>query len=171
MELQGTGFKLRGWHMDDVLSLQKYADNPNVYNYLMDSFPHPYTLDDAVNWINIMQKQNPICVFAIDIEGKLTGGIGLEMRHDIYSKAPLIGYWLGEPYWGRGIMTEAVRLVTDYAFSNFDIVRLQAGILGNNPASMRVLEKAGFVKEGILRNGIVKNGVVLDEHVYGLVKV
>jgi len=67
-------------------------------------------------------------------------------------------------------MTEAVKLMTSYAFTNLDIVRLQAGILSNNPASMRVLEKAGFIKEGILRNGIVKNGVVLDEHVYGMLK-
>lgn len=170
MELHGTGFTLRGWHADDIPSLQKYADNPNVYNSLMDAFPHPYTTDDAVNWINLMQKQSPILVFAIDLGGELVGGIGLEMRQDIYSKAPLIGYWLGEPFWGRGIMTEAVKLVADYAFAKLDIVRLQAGILGNNPASMRVLEKAGFVKEGVLHNAIVKNGEVLDEHVYGLVK-
>jgi RimJ/RimL family protein N-acetyltransferase len=170
MELPGTGFKLRGWHMDDMLSLQKHADNPNVYNFLMDSFPHPYTIDDAVNWITRMQHQNPMLVFAIAIEGKLVGGIGLEMRHDIYTKAPLIGYWLGESFWGRGIMTEAVKLVANYAFANLDIVRLQAGILGNNLASMRVLEKAGFVKEGVLRDAIVKNGVVLDEHIYGLVR-
>jgi [ribosomal protein S5]-alanine N-acetyltransferase len=170
MELQGTGFTLRGWHMDDIFSLQKHADNPNVYNFLMDAFPHPYTIDDAANWITRMQKQNPVLVFAIDVGGKLVGGIGLEMRHDIYSKSPLIGYWLGEEFWGHGIMTEAVRLVSAYAFAHLDIVRLQAGILGNNPASMRVLEKAGFVREGILRNAIVKNGVVLDEVVYGLVK-
>lgn len=168
--MQGTGFKLRGWHMDDALSLQKHANNPNVYNFLMDSFPHPYTIDDAVNWISLMQKQDPMLVFAIDIDGKLVGGIGLEMRHDIYSKSRLIGYWLGEQFWGRGIMTEAVRLVVDYAFANLDIVRLQAGILGNNPASMRVLEKAGFIKEGVLRNAIVKNGLVMDEHIYGRVK-
>jgi len=170
MELQGTGFTLREWRLDDAAELQKQADNPNVYNYLMDSFPHPYTMDDAVNWINLMLKQNPILVFVIDIEGKLAGAIGLEMRYDIYQKAPLLGYWLAEEFWGKGIMTEAVKLMTSYAFTNLDIVRLQAGILSNNPASMRVLEKAGFIKEGILRNGIVKNGVVLDEHVYGMLK-
>ena len=123
-----------------------------------------------MNWITRMQNQKPMLVFAIDIDGELIGGIGLEMRGDIYSKSPLIGYWLGEPFWGRGIMTEAVRLVSAYAFAHLDIVRLQAGILGNNSASMRVLEKAGFVREGILRDGVVKNGVVLDEVVYGLVK-
>lgn len=170
MELHGTGFTLRGWRPDDALSLQEHADNPHVYNFLLDSFPHPYTFDDAVNWINQMQKQDPMLVFAIAVGDKLVGGIGLEIRHDIYRKSPLIGYWLGEAFWGRGIMTEAVRLVVNYAFANLDILRLQAGILSNNPASMRVLEKVGFVKEGVLRNAIVKNGVVLDEHVYGLVK-
>jgi len=96
MELQGTGFTLREWRLDDAAELQKQADNPNVYNYLMDSFPHPYTMDDAVNWINLMLKQNPILVFVIDIEGKLAGAIGLEMRYDIYQKAPLLA--------GRGIL-------------------------------------------------------------------
>jgi ribosomal-protein-alanine N-acetyltransferase len=170
MELKGKDFTLREWRLDDAAELQKQADNLNVYNYLMDSFPHPYTMDDALNWINLMLKQNPLLVFVIDIEGKLAGAIGLEMRYDIYRKAPLLGYWLGEFYWGSGIMTEAVKLICAYAFANLDIVRLQAGILGNNPASMRVLEKAGFSKEGVLRNGIVKNGVVLDEWIYGLVK-
>ena len=170
MELKGTGFTLREWRLDDAAELQKQADNPNVYNYLMDAFPHPYTMDDAVNWINMMLKQNPVLVFVIDIDGKLAGAIGLEMRYDIYSKAPLLGYWLAEQFWRKGIMTEAVKLMTAYAFANLDIVRLQAGILSNNPASMRVLEKAGFTKEGILRNGIIKNGVVLDEHIYGLIK-
>ena len=108
--------------------------------------------------------------FVIDVNGELAGVAGIDFREDIYRKAPLLGYWLREDYWGKGIMTEAVKLVTAYAFTNFDIVRLQAGVLGNNSRSMRVLEKAGFIKEGILKNNIIKNGAVLDEHIYGLVK-
>jgi RimJ/RimL family protein N-acetyltransferase len=118
----------------------------------------------------MMQNQDPTVIFSIVVDGKVVGGIGLELRNDVYSKAPLIGYWLGEEYWGRGIMPEAVKLVTKYAFDALDIVRLQAGIFSNNPRSMRVLEKAGFTMEGILKSSIIKKGVILDEHIYALVK-
>ena len=170
MELKGTGFILRGWRLDDAESLQKHADNPNVYSFLLDRFPHPYTMEAANNWINFMQHQDPVINFAIAVDDKVVGGIGLEMRDDVYSKAPLIGYWLSETLWGRGIMPQAVKLLVDYAFANLDIVRIQAGVLSNNPKSMRVLEKCGFVKEGVLRKGIIKNGVILDEWIYGLVR-
>jgi len=160
---------LRGWKADDAPALQRNANNPKIYNCLLDIFPHPYTMEDAVSWVNIMLKQDPLLVFVIDIDGELAGVVGLTMRADVYRKAPLIGYWLGEAYWGRGIMTEAVKLVVKYAFTNLGITRLQAGIFSTNPASMRVLEKAGFIKEGIARNAIIKNGIVLDEHCYGLV--
>ncbi len=170
MEIQGPGFTLRGWNLDDAESLQKHADNTNITDFLLDRFPSPYTMDDAINWIKLMQHQDPMLTFSIAVDGKLCGAIGLELRNDIYRKAPLIGYWLGEEYWGRGIMPEAVKLVTRYAFDHLDVVRLQAGILSNNPRSMRVLEKAGFTMEGILKSSIIKKGMILDEHIYAFVK-
>jgi len=170
MELKGQGFTLRRWYKEDAELLQKHADNPNVYSFLTDRFPHPYTRDVAINWINLMLQQEPLLIFVIAVEDNLIGVIGIEMRDDVYRKAPLLGYWLAEEYWGRGIMTEVVKLVAGYAFENLDIVRLQSGVLANNPGSMRVLEKAGFLKEGVLRNNIIKNGVVMDEYIYGMVK-
>lgn len=170
MEIKGQGFTLRGWRPDDAESLQKHADNPNIYNFLLDRFPHPYAMDAAVNWVTMMLHQDPFVNFVIAVDDKAVGVIGLEMRDDVYRKAPLLGYWLGEEFWGRGIMTQAVKLVTEYAFANLDIVRIQAGVLSNNPRSMRVLEKAGFAFEGILKKGIFKNGVVLDEWIYGMVR-
>ena len=98
------------------------------------------------------------------------GGIGIEFREDVYRKTGLLGYWLAEELWGKGIMTEAVKLVTEYAFQNLDLIRLQAGVLNKNPSSMRVLEKAGYVKEGILRRSVIKRGEILDEHVYAILK-
>lgn len=166
MELKGQGFTLRGWRPEDVVPLQKHADNPNISAFLLDRFPSPYTMDDAITWVGMMQDQHPLVNFVIAVADELAGGIGLEMRDDVYSKTALLGYWLGEEYWGRGIMTEAVKLVTSYAFANLDLLRLQAGIFSNNPRSMRVLENAGYVKEGILKNSVIKRGVVLDEHVY-----
>ena len=129
MELQGDGFMLRGWKPDDAESLQKHADNTNISDFLLDRFPSPYTLEDAINWIKMMQHQNPVVNFAIAIDGNVAGVIGLELREDVYRKTPLIGYWISEEYWGRGIMSEAVKLITDYAFAYLDIIRIQAGVL------------------------------------------
>jgi len=170
MELKGNGFMLRGWRLDDAESLQKHADNPNIYSFLLDRFPHPYTMDAAISWTQQMLYQNPTINFAIAIDDQVVGGIGLEMRDDVYRKAPLIGYWLSEHLWGKAIMPEAIKLLIDYAFSNLDIVRIQAGVLSNNLRSIRVLEKSGFVKEGVLKNGIIKNEMILDEWIYGMVK-
>ncbi len=170
MELKGTNFSLREWRIDDAELLQKHANNLNVYSFLMDRFPHPYTMGDAVSWVNLMLLQMPVVTFVIAVDDKLAGVIGLEFRDDIYSKAPLLGYWLGEEFWGRGIATEAVKLITNYAFSTLNIVRIQADVLSNNHRSMRVLEKAGYINEGVLKNNIFKNGEVLDEWVYGMVK-
>ncbi|HZY37013.1 MAG TPA: GNAT family protein [Mucilaginibacter sp.] len=170
MELHGNGFKLRGWKEEDAASLQRHADNTNISDFLFDRFPSPYTMDEAVKWIKLKLNQSPVVNFVIDVDGELAGVIGIDQRDDIYRKSPLLGYWLREDYWGKGIMTGAVKLVTSYAFANLDIVRLQAGVLGNNPRSMRVLEKAGYIKEGILKNNVIKNGTILDEHIYGFVK-
>lgn len=170
MELHGTGFMLRGWKEEDAAAIQPHADNPNVYNYLLDRFPHPYTLEAAQNWVSLMLSIKPNYNFVIEINGNAAGVVGLEMREDVYRKSPLLGYWISETLWGRGIMTAAIKLLADYAFKELDIIRIQAGVLGNNPRSMRTLEKAGFKKEGILKNSMVKNGEILDEHVYGLVK-
>jgi ribosomal-protein-alanine N-acetyltransferase len=170
MEIQGEGFKLRGWKADDVESIQKHADNPNVYSFLLDRFPHPYTMEEAERWVNMMLLIVPNRNYVIAVEDKAVGVIGLEMRDDVYRKSPLLGYWIGETLWGKGIMTKAIKLLSVYAFAELDVERIQAGVLSNNPRSMRVLEKAGFVKEGILKNNIIKNGVVLDEHIYGIVK-
>jgi len=100
----------------------------------------------------------------------MVGVTGLEIREDVYRKTALLGYWISETLWGKGIMPPAIKLMTAYAFENLGLIRIQAGVLSNNPRSMRVLEKAGFVKEGVLKNNIIKNGVILDEHIYAILK-
>lgn len=170
MEIKAPGFTLRGWKKTDATALQKHADNRNIHAYLLDKFPHPYTMENANEWISLILNQTPLLCFVIDINGELAGVVGIEMRTDVYRKAPLIGYWLAEEYWGKGIMTSAVKLVADYAFANLDIIRLQASIFSNNPRSMRVLEKCGFVKEGVSKRAILKNNEILDEHIYALVR-
>jgi len=170
MELQGQGFKLRGWKTDDAESLQKHADNPNIYSFLLDRFPHPYTMEAAIGWVNMMLVQDPQVNFVIEVDGKAVGVIGLEIREDVYRKTALLGYWISETLWGKGIMPKAIKLITTYAFENLDLIRIQAGVLSNNPRSMRVLEKAGFAMEGVLKNNIIKNEVILDEHIYAFLK-
>lgn len=170
MRLKGFGFTLREWHTDDAASLQQHADNPNIYSFLLDRFPHPYTMEAAIGWVNMMLDQNPQVNFVIDVDGKAVGVIGLEIREDVYRKTALLGYWISETLWGRGIMPQAIKLITAYAFENLGLIRIQAGVLSNNPRSMRVLEKAGFTMEGVLKNNIIKNGAVLDEHIYAVLK-
>ena len=133
-----------------------------------DRFPSPYTLDDAVAFIGSQVDETPIINFAITINDQVIGGIGLNMRNDIYTKTPLLGYWLSEQYWGKGIVTETVKLITAYAFNNFDIICIQACVFTTNPASMRVLEKAGFVKQGVLEKSVMKRGEIFDEHIFAI---
>jgi ribosomal-protein-alanine N-acetyltransferase len=170
MELKGTGFIIRGWKKGDEASLQKHADNLKVSACLMDRFPSPYTMEAAEFWVDSLLDQDPLVNFAITIDDQVIGGIGLEPRQDVYRKTAILGYWLSEELWGRGIMPEAVKLLTHYAFTQLGFIRLQASVYSKNPASMRVLEKAGYVKEGILRNAVIKNGVVMDEHLYAILK-
>jgi ribosomal-protein-alanine N-acetyltransferase len=170
MELKGTGFTIRGWKKGDEVSLQKHANNPKVSACLMDRFPAPYTLEAAIQWVDNLVEQNPLINFAITIDDQVIGGIGMEPRQDVYRKTAILGYWLSEELWGKGIMSEAVKLVTNYAFTQLDLIRLQASVYSKNPASMRVLEKAGYQKEGIMRNAVIKNGVVMDEHLYAILR-
>jgi RimJ/RimL family protein N-acetyltransferase len=116
-------------------------------------------------------NEEPVTNFAIEVNGEVAGVIGLDFRADVYRKTPLIGYWLSEQYWGRGIIPEAVKLITAYGFNNLDIICIQAAILSKNPKSMRVLEKAGYIKQGVLKGSVIKNNEILDEHVYAAYKL
>ncbi|TWR30630.1 GNAT family N-acetyltransferase [Mucilaginibacter pallidiroseus] len=166
MEIKGDGFTLRKWRNDDAAALQKEADNPKIAANLYDRFPSPYTLADAEFFINLKINDEPVTSFVIDVNGQFAGTIGLELRDDVFTHTPLVGYWLGETFWGKGIMPKALQLFTAYTFNRFDIIALQAGVFSSNPASMRVLEKAGYAKQGVLKGVVFKKGQVIDEHLY-----
>lgn len=125
---------------------------------------------DARRWIRQASGISPQTQFAIVVEGAAVGGIGLDLRSDIFRRSAEIGYWLGEPFWGRGLTTEAVRAVTDYAFETFDLRRIDAGVFEWNRASMRVLEKAGYTCEARLRKSITKEGQTIDQLIYARVR-
>jgi RimJ/RimL family protein N-acetyltransferase len=161
---------LRPWRAGDVRSLVRYADNPNVARNLKDRFPSPYRAADARAWIKRVSRETPPTSFAIVVDGEAVGGVGLELGRDVFRRSAEIGYWLGEPFWGRGIATEALGAMTDYAFEQFDICRLEAGVFEWNPASRRVLEKAGYTLEGRARLSVTKGERTGDRLLYAVVR-
>jgi RimJ/RimL family protein N-acetyltransferase len=160
------GSLLRPWREADVFTLARYADNPRVAACMRDGFPSPYTIDDARRFIALANGAGHPLFLAIEVQGEAAGGIGIHPLGDVYRGTAEIGYWLGEPFWGKGIVTEAVRALVPVVFQKTMILRIQAGIFSNNPASMRVLEKSGFAREAVHRNAVTKHGAVMDEVLY-----
>lgn len=168
MELRLTRSIIRDWRSEDVASLVHHANNRKIWLNLRDSFPNPYTLADGKRWIETAASESPVTSFALEVNRQAVGGIGIMLKGDIFRHSGEIGYWLGEEYWGRGIVTEAVIAMTQYAFSYFDLNRISAGVFEWNPASMRVLQKAGYQFEGIMRKGAIKDGKLINEHIYAI---
>ena len=163
-------FKLRPFNITDIDSLVKYANNSKIAANLTNQFPHPYTKENGEAFITMATQNNPITIYAIDINGIAAGGIGLHLQSDIHVKNAELGYWLAEPFWGKGIMTKAVTQMVDYGFKTFDISRIFARPYGTNIGSQKVLEKAGFILEGSFKKTIFKNGKYLDELIYAIRK-
>ena len=132
--------------------------------------PSPYSLNDAFDFIRLTQKENPQMSFAIEYDGQFSGMVGLVPQTDVYKKTAEIGYWLGEPYWSKGIATIAVKLLTDYGFNERGFIRIHTGIFEYNTASMNVLIKNGYSKDGVFKNSIFKNGKIFDEHRFSKLK-
>jgi RimJ/RimL family protein N-acetyltransferase len=169
IKLTTENITLREFTPDDKYRLAELANNPKISINLRDGFPNPYTLADAEGFLEKYAAQESSLVLAIEFEGVYVGNIGLHKGTDVYRKSAEIGYFLGESYWGKGIMTQAVQLICDYGFKNLDIIRIHAGIFEFNPASMRVLEKCGFTKESVAKKAIVKNNRIYDEIKYSKV--
>jgi RimJ/RimL family protein N-acetyltransferase len=170
MELKLNSCTIRPWRLGDAESLIRHANNYKIWRNVRDRFPHPYTSDDAHAWIDYASTERPMTNFAVAVDGVAVGGIGLILQSDIYRRSAEIGYWLGEEFWGRGIISDAVRALTEWGFANFDLCRIYAGVLEWNPASMRVLEKAGYQFEARLRKAVTKEGQTMDDFIYSIVR-
>jgi ribosomal-protein-alanine N-acetyltransferase len=167
MMLHGPGCCVREWRLGDAESLARHANNLNIARHLRDRFPHPYTLSDANAFlVHAARERNHDANLAIDIDGEAVGGIGLHIGDDLERFSAEVGYWLSEAYWGRGVATEALKMVSAHVFERRNLLRLFALPFADNAASARVLEKAGFVREGVLRASAVKYGRPRDQLLY-----
>lgn len=161
-------FILRPWRHEDIYNLVEYANNYKIARFLTNGFPHPYTEENGRRFLEYATQSDSI--FAIEIENKACGSIGLHSQSDIHSRNMELGYWLAEPYWGMGIMTEAIKQIVAYGFQSFDINRIFARPFGTNKASQRVLEKAGFELEATFKSTLYKYDEFIDEMVYAIRK-
>jgi RimJ/RimL family protein N-acetyltransferase len=170
VEFRLTTCTVRSCEWRDLESIVRHANNRNVWLNLRDRFPHPYTDADARNFLDMVVGVTPVTSFAIALDDEAVGGIGFTVQNDVAHRSAEIGYWLGEQFWGRGIATEALTAVTEYAFRNFDLCRLYAHVFEWNPASARVLEKAGYQFEGRLKKSVTKDGQTIDQLMYAIVR-
>lgn len=170
MELKLATCTVRSWERRDRDAIVRHANNRNVSINLRDRFPYPYTVNDARTWLDMVVGIKPETSFAIAVAGEAIGGIGFTLQSDVGRRSAEIGYWLGEEFWGRGITTDALKAVTNYAFANFDVCRIFAHVFEWNGASARVLEKAGYTFEGRLRKSVTKNGQTIDQLMYAVIR-
>ena len=161
---------MRDWSRADKQSLLRVANDRDIWLNLTHRFPHPYTGADADLWFTGLERTAAPTHWAIAVEEEAVGGIGFEPGEGVYGKSAHFGYWLGKRHWGRGLMTAAVRATAAYIFERFEVERLEAPVFQWNPASMRVLEKCGFVREGVLRRSVLKDGQLIDSVLYARVR-
>lgn len=164
--------KIRKWNLSDAPDLAATLSNRKIQDNLRDGLPYPYTEQDAKDYISAMLSadENETFAFAVTVDNRAIGSIGVFRQENIHRQTAELGYYIAEDYWGKGIMTEAVRQVCEYVFDKSDIIRIYAEPFAYNTASCRVLEKAGFQYEGTLRQNAVKSGKVLDMRMYSLLK-
>lgn len=164
--------KIRKWMLSDAHQLASAINNKKVQDNLRDSLPYPYTEQDGEAYISeiLSADDNETFAFAVTVDGKVVGSIGVFRQNNIHRQTGELGYYIAQEYWGKGIMTEAVKQTCKFVFKNSDIIRIYAEPFAYNTASCRVLEKAGFQYEGTLRSNAVKNGKVVDMKMYSLLK-
>ena len=162
--------KLRAWTLADKEALTVYANNPLIAQNMMDQFPHPFTEEKAIQFIERVSSGVIPNILAIEFDNKVVGSIGIHPLHDIERINAELGYWLAEPYWGKGIMKIAITKMVDYGFAKLDIVRIFARIYGTNIPSQKVIEKSHFKLEAKFEKTIFKNNEFLDELIYAIRK-
>ncbi len=171
MHLQSGETVVRSWRAVDAAPLARHANDRDVWLGLRDIFPHPYALEHAHGFIAFASAMTPPTYVAIEVGGEVAGGIGYTLRQDVERIGAEVGYWLGRAFWGRGVATTALRLLTAHAFATHgELRRLWAVPFARNVASVRVLEKCGYRCEGRLRQSAIKDGVVGDQLMFAILR-
>ena len=161
-----TKIHLRHWQPGDAAALSGIADNLAIWNQVRDRFPHPYTLQEAMKWIEMVRNQDPVLNFAVISDQAIAGCISCIPQSDVHSKSMEVGYFVGEGFWGKGIASEALRQLLNYIKEHFEVVRIFACVQQGNRASMRVLQKNDFYLECIHRKAVFKKNSILDEYIW-----
>ncbi len=166
-----TSFGLiRPWNSQDVPCLVRYGSNRKIWLNMRDGFPYPFSEERAQVFLERVARQDPTTFFAIATQEEAIGAIGISINQDVHRLTAELAYWLGEPFWGKGIVTEAIIKFTEFCFVRFGLVRIYAEPYEANPASARVLEKAGFILEGRMRCSVIKEGRILDQLLYAKIR-
>ena len=170
LDLKNQEIELRELRTADSDQIARLINNKNVWDNLKDYVPFPYSKEDALSFIQFCLNQKPLQHFGIYHSGKVCGVISIVPQSDVHRLSGELGYWIGESFWNKGIATQAVSMISEYAFEKLGLNRIYAKVFDPNVASMKVLEKCGYLLEGISKNAVIKNNRVLDEHRYALLK-
>ncbi|KAI1760683.1 acyl-CoA N-acyltransferase [Hypoxylon sp. FL1150] len=163
---------IRAYTLSDVEPLARAANHPEIVAYMRDTFPHPYTIENSTFWVDFAMKGDPMVNFVIcTLDGTPAGGIGLKPQKDVDYRNWELGYWVAKDHWGKGIASSASKAFSVWAFKQFpDLLRMEAGVFGDNTGSMKVLERVGYTKEGVKRRAICKKGKIMDLVIYSLLR-
>ena len=167
--LPRQGYCLRSWVGNDAESLAKYANNQAIWLNMRDEFPLPYRIKDADLFIANANQQPTVIHLAIANQQEAFGSVSLSLQDDIRRYSGVLSYWVGEKYWGQGLATDAVTVLSNYAFEQLALVRVYAKVFSTNLGSIRVLEKVGFEREGYFHKGVYKAGRFIDQVLYAKV--
>ena len=158
--------ELRSYDPEYAGTFAQIRNNPAILNNGYDKTPDPFTKQDAIDFINIQVGKKPPQRFLIFYNNELAGEIGITIQDDVHRLCAEIGYFIAEPFWGKGLATEAIKKMTEYTFATFEIVRIVAGVFDFNKASMKALEKNGYHLESIRKKSVIKNGQIIDDYIW-----
>jgi [ribosomal protein S5]-alanine N-acetyltransferase len=166
--MENLHIAFRPWALSDIETLAQHANNKKIADNMRDRFSHPYTMEAAANFLEKALQFNPCQVFAVTANNEVCGSVGIFPKDDIERMNAEVGYWIAEPFWGRGIGTKALKFIIDYGFKTFAITRIFAIPFPHNIASQHVIQKSGMVLESVIKDCLIKNDVVMDEIIYAI---
>ena len=168
--LEGRRCRLRPLRPEDAASLQRHADDPAVAHNLFEGFPQPYTIEIAREWCE-REHLSPRFAHVLGVvveHDEVAGCISVTPQRGDWSPSAIVGYWLGQAYWGRGVMSEALALISAWAWTAFpEVQRLWMPIYARNAGSQGVARRAGYRLEGRLELAARKGGQAIDVLQFG----